>query len=448
MRTNALARGSAASSPRILLAAYQCGPGMGSVSQIGWEWYVRLAARTSVTLVTHVRNRSAIEHAGGARHGSEILYIDTEWFAGPLYRLAVRLFPRSPHATFLLSSCDFFVYDRTAERILRERWGRGERWDIVHAVTPVSPVAATRLHRLGAPLVLGPWNGGLGVLPAFKEMMRQDASWVYPLRQLGRLADLWFGTTRHAATIFTATRATLAALPRSCHPRCAPMLENGVALDVFTPSPWPGMPSVNQPLRLIFVGRFAPFKGIPLLLKALAQVHREFPVRLTVLGDGPLAHDWRQLADDLGVAEDVDFPGACTVTEVVAQLRQHHVMCLPSVRESGGAVLLEALACARPVIAVAFGGPAEIVDDTVGRAIPATSPEAVVEGFEQALRDVVRNPEAWRRRGEEGRRRAEQRYSWAMKIDQALGRYRDLLAQDSVAAPPDLTFSRPQWNCS
>ena len=42
---------------RIILAAYQCGPGLGSVSQIGWEWYSRLAREHDVTLVTHVRNR-------------------------------------------------------------------------------------------------------------------------------------------------------------------------------------------------------------------------------------------------------------------------------------------------------------------------------------------------------------------------------------------------------
>lgn len=433
--------------PRVLLAAYQCGPGMGSVSQIGWEWYTRLAARTSVTLVTHSRNRTAIEQTGWLGSGSDILFVNTEWFAGPLYRLATRLFPRSPHATFLLSSLDFFVYDYVAERKLRQRWGRGERWDVVHAVTPVSPVAATRLYRLGAPLVLGPWNGGLGVLPAFKEIMRQDASWVYPLRYLGRLADAWTGTTRHAAMILTATRATQTTLPASRQPQCVSMLENGVDLATFTPSLWPEAPSATQPLRLVFVGRLAPFKALPLLLKALAQVCREFPVQLTVLGDGPLAQTWRQDAHDLGVAECVDFRGACAAAEVAEYLRRSHVLCLPSVRESGGAVLLEAMACARPVIVVAFGGPAEVVDDAVGCAIAPISPQSVVEAFAHTFRDIVQRPDVWRQRGEEGRRRAEQRYSWEMKIEQALGWYQHLLAQTSVSARSDL-FSRLQWEGS
>ena len=67
---------------RILLSAYQCGPGMGSVSQIGWEWYSRMSRLASITLVTHVRNRECLEAAGAPLPGTEIIYIDTEWFAG------------------------------------------------------------------------------------------------------------------------------------------------------------------------------------------------------------------------------------------------------------------------------------------------------------------------------------------------------------------------------
>ena len=46
---------------RVLLVSYQCGPGMGSVSQLGWEWYTRLSGERPVTLVTHIRNRAALE---------------------------------------------------------------------------------------------------------------------------------------------------------------------------------------------------------------------------------------------------------------------------------------------------------------------------------------------------------------------------------------------------
>ena len=83
----------------ILMVAYQCGPGMGSVSQIGWEWFSGMSALRQVCLVTHVRNRAALEAAPNRPAAARIVYIDTEWFAGPLYRFSKRLFPRSEHAT-------------------------------------------------------------------------------------------------------------------------------------------------------------------------------------------------------------------------------------------------------------------------------------------------------------------------------------------------------------
>lgn len=48
----------------IILVAYQCGPGMGSVSQLGWEWYQRLSREREVRLVTHARIRAALAAAG------------------------------------------------------------------------------------------------------------------------------------------------------------------------------------------------------------------------------------------------------------------------------------------------------------------------------------------------------------------------------------------------
>ena len=416
--------------PRVLLSAYQCGPGMGSVSQIGWHWYSRLALRLPVTLVTHVRNREALMAAGGPLPGSQIIYIDTEWFAGPLYRWAARLFRQSQHAVFLVSSADFYVYDGAALQELRRRQAAGANWDIVHAVTPVSPMAATRLHQLGRPLVLGPWNGGLGNPANFPEIMRADAAWLYPVRKLGRVVDALAGSSRHAAAILTATRATVDSIALRHRPRCIPMLENGVDLEVFTPGPWLAAPGTGQPLRLVFVGRLVPFKGVSMLLEALVRIKGELSVHLTLVGDGPLEGELQAEVQTRSLTGQVTFTGALPPLEVAARMREAHLFCLPSVRESGGAVLLEAMACARPVTAVAFGGPAEIVDEAVGRPLPDTGREAVVNGLVAVFREVVAQPDAWRLRGEEGLRRARERYGWEAKVDAAVALYQRLLGHE------------------
>ena len=414
------------SQPRVLLSAYQCGPGMGSVSQIGWEWYTRLSRRLSTTLITHVRNQKAIT-AAGIPQSADIVYVDTEWFAGPLYRLATRLFPKSEHTVFLLSSLDFFLFDRQAKRMIQKRMNGGESWDLIHVVTPLTMAAPTCLHQLQFPLIRGPLNSGLGTPKTFSSIMKEDSAWLYPVRNISRLLDGIMGCTRNSAMILTATRATVEAVPRKYQRKCHAMLENGVDLSRFIQAPWPSPPSVRNPLNVLFVGRLVPAKGIPFLLKALAKLKGTIPVQARIVGEGPMEQEWKTMAGECGVSDIVHFLGNRSLDQVAEELRSAHVLCLPSVRESGGAVLLEAMAMARPVIAIAFGGPAELVDKEVGEPIEPLGPEAVVNALARAFSDIVRNPESWIQRGKEGRRRAEQQYGWDAKIKAAVRLYDQVL---------------------
>ncbi len=416
------------SRPRILLSAYQCGPGMGSVSQIGWEWFRRVSQREPTTLFTHVRNREALEGAGGAPPGSEIVYIDTEWFAGPLYRAARRIFPGSEHAVFLVSSLDFFPYDAMVVREARRRKKAGTTWCVAHQVTPVSPVAPTRLHRVGAPVLIGPMNGGLENPRQFPNVMKEEGRWIYPVRHLARILDAVWGSTRNASVLLTATAATRDAIPERYRRLCVPLVENGIDPARFRAAPWPDPPSVDVPLRILFVGRLVAVKGLPMLLAALARVRTKQPVQLAVVGDGPMRDAWEREAQVEGLADIVTFLGERSLDEVAAEMRRAHVFCLPSVRESGGAVLLEAMASARPILTVAYGGPAEIVCDAVGRGIEPNGPDYVTERLGEALLDVAANPDEWRRKGEEGCRIAAARYSWDAKVDEAMGLYARLRA--------------------
>jgi glycosyltransferase involved in cell wall biosynthesis len=407
---------------------------MGSVSQIGWEWYARLAARVPLTLVTHVRNREALTNAGAPLAGTEIIYIDTEWFAGPLYRLAKRLFPYSEHSVFLISSLDFFFYDWSAVKQLKQRMKQGERWDLVHAVTPVSTMAPTRLHALGLPVVLGPLNAGLGTPAGFDEFLKKDSTWLYPVRNFGRLIDAFIGSTRKAAKILTATQATVKSLKPRHRGRCVQMIENAIDLARFRPAAWPEPPTPGNPLKVLFVGRLVPFKAIPLLLEATARVGAEFPTELTIVGAGPMAGEWQDTAKRLGIGGQTFFKGALSLDAVAAEMQRAHVFCLPSVRESGGAVLLEAMATARPCIAVEFGGPAEIIDEAVGGLVAPFSRDHVVNGLADSLRDIVVHPDDWRARGAEGRRRAETLYGWDTKISAAIRIYQKLLKPEAEVA--------------
>ena len=413
--------------PRVLLSSYQCGPGMGSVSQIGWNWYRLLSERLPVSLVTHIRNRGALTSAGAPLPGSEVVYIDTEWLAKPLYTVTRLLFRSSEHAVFLFSSFDYFVYDRAAWRMLKRGGQCAGEWNIIHIPTPVSPWAATLLHRLGPPVILGPWNGGLASPANFPEIMRADAAWTYPIRNLGRLVNTWRKSTHNAARILVANRSTRAAIPVRDQDRCLTMLENAVDTEVFQPVPYPHPPSTTSPLKVVFIGRLVPFKGVSMLLEAVERFRGHCPIEATVVGEGPLEASLHREAASRNIQTSVRFVGKKDQKGVVEEIGRAHLFCLPSVRESGGAVVLEAMACARPVVAVAYGGPAELVDESVGRALPPNGREAVVQGLLATFSDLLESPKKWEARGLNGRQRVLERHTWRAKIDAVLDIYGEML---------------------
>jgi glycosyltransferase involved in cell wall biosynthesis len=283
-------------------------------------------------------------------------------------------------------------------------------------------------------MVIGPLNSGLSDPPGFGRIMKQESTWLIRVRELARLADAVFGSSRRAARILTATRTTHDAVAPKHRPRCRMMLENGVELARFVATPWPAAPARGVPLRVLFVGRLVPIKGLDMLLRAMSALRVEgAAVHLDIVGDGPMREEWTRLGADLGLAGCVSFHGALPLDAVAARMRACHVFCLPSVRESGGAVILEAMASARPVIALDFGGPGEIVTNAFGALLPLRNPTQVVDALRDALREVLRDPVAWQHKGLAARREIEARYSWPAKIAAAEDTYREVLVERSMS---------------
>lgn len=156
--------------------------------------------------------------------------------------------------------------------------------------------------------------------------------------------------------------------------------------------------------RLLFVGRLAAVKGVPVLLRALKEVVADHPdLRLTLIGDGPERAVLEAEARALGLAEVVDFVGYQAQAEVAMALRDTEVFVLPSFAEGLPVVLMEALAARVVVLTTRIAGVGELVEDRVsGRLVAPGDPAAL----EQALRELLgASLEERRAMGEAGRAR-------------------------------------------
>jgi glycosyltransferase involved in cell wall biosynthesis len=136
----------------------------------------------------------------------------------------------------------------------------------------------------------------------------------------------------------------------------------GVDENIFCPLPT-NQPT-NQPFRIGYVGRLVAEKGIALLLYAVAQLPGEWELRL--LGSGPEQSRLESLARELGIASRVVFQPWVASAEMPARLRELDALALPSLtqanwKEQFGRVLVEAMACAVPVIGSTCGEIPQII---------------------------------------------------------------------------------------
>ncbi|KIC41623.1 hypothetical protein RA27_10355 [Ruegeria sp. ANG-R] len=116
----------------------------------------------------------------------------------------------------------------------------------------------------------------------------------------------------------------------------------------------------DKEIRLIFVGRLAPVKGLRVLFRALNPLFTKYPdLRLTVVGDGP---DRPRLeADAAQFGDRISFTGYLPQQEVAQKLSQSDICVLPSFAEGVPVILMEAMASGLPVVATQVAGVGELV---------------------------------------------------------------------------------------
>ncbi len=147
--------------------------------------------------------------------------------------------------------------------------------------------------------------------------------------------------------------------------------------------------SAQATTDLLFVGRLAAVKGVPILLDAMVELQKTHPdLTLTLIGDGPERAQLEAEARDMGLASALTFAGYRSQDEVAEALARCRAMVLPSFAEGVPVGLMEAMAAGKPVVATQVGGVGELVTDRVsGRIVPPGNPQALAE----AIKDVLQN---------------------------------------------------------
>ncbi|MFQ5945156.1 MAG: glycosyltransferase family 4 protein [Anaerolineae bacterium] len=207
---------------------------------------------------------------------------------------------------------------------------------------------------------------------------------------------------------------------------------NGLDIALFNASEYlppprlsPGLPEGARVVGSI--GRFVTYKGYQHLLEAARMVREKLPdVHWVLVGDGELRGELEQLCRHLGLEWTVHFTG--WTDQVAEHLALFDLFILPSLGESFGRVILEAMAMQKAVVATNTGGVPEIVlDGETGVLVPPADPAAMAGAVISLLDDPTRAATL----GEAGRRRVASEFSLTHHVDATERLYASLLDETS-----------------
>jgi len=295
--------------------------------------------------------------------------------------------------------------------------------DVVHEPIPVSPKQPSMMFGIGAPVVIGPMNGGMNYPPGFGKSQGLLARWlIWGGRVASPALNAVLRGKREAAILLVANQRTRQALPGGFTGEVHELVENGVDLSVFKRARYLGARSRTRP-RFVFVGRLVDWKGVDLLFEATARALRRHDFEVHIVGDGAMRCKLEALAEALELGDHVVFHGFIPQGQCPRFLAECDALVLPSLYECGGAVVLEAMAMGLPVIATKWGGPADYLDDTTGILIEPTERDRFIEDIAKAMIKLAQSRDLRHQLGQAGRARVAADFDWERKIDHILDIY-------------------------
>jgi glycosyltransferase involved in cell wall biosynthesis len=268
---------------------------------------------------------------------------------------------------------------------------------------------------LPVPFIWGPVGGGQDT----PRELRREYSLYGRLAEQTRRTAQWFGrrdlvrrrSLARAKAVLVCNRETKAKMPKKYEHKVLFFPVNGISEeDLMIPGDVSGN---GSEFRVLTAGRLHPLKGFALAVRSFERFSKTCPdSTLVILGEGPEEDRLRRLVQRLGIESQVRFLSWLPREDVLREMSSCSVFLFPSFRDGGGAVVVEAMACGRPVVVLNSGGPGLHIEEPWGFCIEPKRPEDVEREISKALELLYVNPGLRTQMGDAARKRAKEYYLW------------------------------------
>jgi glycosyltransferase involved in cell wall biosynthesis len=342
---------------KLLISTYACAPHHGSEHAVGWNWTTE-AHRLGHTVWALVSPNHHDSITRACAESPELHGINWVFPRVPGWSLEQATEPKRERTYNLLWQASVV----NVARKLHARVG----FDAIHHLTWGGVRAPTFLGLLGVPLIVGPLGGGETSPWLLRDEFHFKAKLTEAIRDLSNRTITLNPIVRRglvdASVIFVKTPDTRQLLTRAMQEKSIEFIELGLK---GPQSRRPDRP--DGPPRLLFAGRLLYWKGVHIAIRALAElIHRLPNARLTIVGKGTEQGRLEAAAAGYGLSNNIDFIPWLPQRELFSLYQSHDLFIFPSLHDSSGGVVLEALSFGLPVVCLDLGGPKQIVTSDAG----------------------------------------------------------------------------------
>ena len=415
---------------KALMIVEQCNPTFPSVPFVAYNLFKEIDRLVDVTLVTHERNRDAFETK--TEH-KKVIYISQSNFNTKYYNFVEGFATKGRINWPLYHTLTYPIYgefDNKVYQQFKQSILKGE-YDIVHALTPMMPRYPHKVVKacIKTPFLLGPVNGGLPFPSGFKETAKQESANLNFLRALGRsLIPGYVETYKKADKVLVGSAYTLQMLKEMFaipNDKTELFYENGISKDFLSRAK---NASDGSKVKLLFVGRLVPYKCADVVIEAISHLDKEVQdkISLSIVGDGSERANLEKQVQALNLGHIINFVGWINQQQTLEYYSQSDIFCFPSIREFGGAVVLEAMACGLPCIVANNGGIAEYVTEETGFKIDPISREYLVQELTDKIKLLVKDEPLRKTMSLKAVERV-QEFEWERKAQRIVAIYQELI---------------------
>ena len=425
---------------RILYDCFSCSPYYGSDEGIGWNWPFYMRQYHEVWALVRKDRKPDIDRYCKEHKIRDIhfVYVDVPDCINIYYKN----FAKGKNGTldFLLYQ---FMWQFPAYKVAK-KLHKKYHFDMVHHVSTNDFRLIGRMDKIGIPFIIGPIGGAQETPKALQYYVREHRKNEELRSILNRVMTSFPGYKKalnKADKVFFSNEETMTYLLPKIKNRDKCEILTEVACkreDIFNipvkakaeeteavfmtdntenPKQVKEKHNENNIFTMMWAGRMEYRKGLELLFDVLDTLPEDLQWKLILCGDGSESAHYKELVSNKTYSEKVIFKGKLPYEEVQQVYEKADIFVFPSLRETTGTVIIEAMAHGIPVIAIKQGGAAEVITEKTGFLVEGKTKEEIIENYAAKIEECIKAPCQLKEMQKDILTRVHNLYTWDKKIE-------------------------------